>query len=51
MALDAAIKKNWIEIQKRYDYPVNAIGIKIDSKDQKTLQVWRNEGIDKFMKK
>lgn len=42
MAIDPAIKKNWIEIQKNYDLPVNAIGVKIDSKDEKTLKVWRD---------
>ncbi len=51
MALDTAIKKNWIEIQKKFDVPVNAIGVKIKSKDEKTLKVWREEGIDKFVKK
>ena len=51
MGLDNAIKKNWIEIQKRHDVPVNAIGVKIDSKDQRTLKVWKEEGIDNFIKK
>ena len=51
MAIDSAIKKNWIEIQKRHDAPVNAIGVKIDPKDEKTLKVWKEEGIDQFMKK
>jgi hypothetical protein len=51
MAIDPAIKKNWIEIQKNYDLPVNAIGVKIDPKDQKTLKVWREEGIDQFVKR
>lgn len=51
MAIDPAIKKNWIEIQKNYDLPVNAIGVKIDPKDEKTLKVWREEGIDQFVKK
>ena len=50
MAIDPAIKKNWIEIQKNYDLPVNAIGVKIDPKDEKTLKVWRDEGIDQFVK-
>jgi hypothetical protein len=50
MALDPAVKKTWIEIQKKYNFPVNAIGVKIDPKDQKTLKVWRDEGIDKFVK-
>ena len=51
MALDPAVKKNWIEIQKQHDKPVNAIGAKIDPKDEVTLKVWRKEGIDQFMKK
>lgn len=48
--IDPKIKRNWEEIQKRYGYPVNAIGMKIDSKDKETLRVWRENGIDKFMK-
>ena len=51
MGLDSAIKKNWIEIQKQHDIPINAIGVKIDAKDEKTLKVWKEEGIDKFMKR
>lgn len=51
MPVDPAVKKNWIEIQKKFDHPVNAIGIKIDPKDEATLKVWKEEGIDQFMKK
>jgi hypothetical protein len=51
MAIDPQIKKNWIEIQKKHAVPVNAIGIKIDSKDERTLSVWRSEGIDSFVKR
>lgn len=51
MSLEPTIKKNWIELQKKYDYPVNAIGVKIKDKDQKTLKVWKDEGIDHFQKK
>jgi hypothetical protein len=51
MGVKPAVKKNWIEIQKKHDQPVNAIGVKIDPKDEKTLKVWREEGIDEFMKK
>jgi hypothetical protein len=51
MALDPTIKKTWIEIQKKNDQPVNAIGMKIDAKDTNTLRVWREEGIDRFLKK
>ena len=45
------IKKNWIAIQKKYDVPVNAIGMKINPKDEKTLKIWREEGIDTYMRK
>lgn len=51
MALDPLVKKNWIEIQKKHEAPVNAIGMKIDNKDQATLKVWKDEGIDQHMKK
>lgn len=51
MPLQEAIKKSWSEIQKKYDYPVNAIGVRIDPKDQATLKVWKDEGIDRFVKK
>ena len=51
MGIDPAIKKNWEEIQKKHDVPVNAIGVKIAGKDKKTFQVWKDEGIDKFMKR
>ena len=51
MALDSIIKKNWIEIQKKSTAPVNAIGIKINPKDEKTLKVWKEEGIYQFIKK
>jgi len=51
MALNPAVKNNWIEIQKKHDVPVNAIGVKIDPKDEATLNVWKEEGIDQFVKK
>jgi len=51
MPLDATIKKNWIEVQKKNTVPVNAIGMKINPKDEKTLKVWKDEGIDAFVKK
>ncbi len=51
MAVDPRIRKNWEEIQKKNPVPVNAIGIKIDPKDQATLKVWKDEGIDKFVKR
>lgn len=51
MALNERIKKNWIAIQQKYDVPVNALGVKISPKDEKTLKVWREEGIAEHMKK
>jgi len=51
MAVSESIKKNWIEIQKNHSVPVNAIGVKIDPKDEKTMKVWKEEGIDNFVKK
>ena len=51
MPLAPSVKKNWVELQKQYDHPVNAIGVHIAPKDGATLKVWRDEGIDKFMKK
>jgi len=51
MSLDSTVRKNWEEIQKKHDIPVNAIGMKVDPKDQATLKVWRDEGIDQFMKR
>jgi hypothetical protein len=50
MAVPEQIKKHWIEIQKKYDEPVNAIGVRIDPNDSVTLKVWRDEGIDQFRK-
>lgn len=51
MGINDSVKKNWIEIQKKFDKPVNAIGVKIDPKDEKTMNVWKEEGIDQFVKK
>lgn len=51
MALNPTVKKNWSDMQKKHSKPVNAIGMKIDSKDEATLRVWRAEGIDQFVKK
>jgi hypothetical protein len=49
--LDPAVLKNWQEIQKKYQQPVNAIGVRIDPKDLATLKVWREAGLDRFLKK
>ncbi len=51
MAINKAIKNNWIEIQKKYKIPVNAIGVEIQKKDEKTLKIWKEEGIDQYLKK
>lgn len=51
MKINAAVKKNWMEIQKKFDYPINAIGVRIKETDTKTLAVWKKEGIDAFVKK
>lgn len=51
MGIDNSVKNNWIEVQKKHNVPVNAIGVKINPKDDKTLKVWKDEGIDKFQKK
>jgi len=51
MALKPEVKKTWIEFQKNNSEPVNAIGVKIASSDSNTLKVWKEEGIDQYMKK
>jgi len=51
MPLDPKIKKSWEELQKKHPHPVNALGIRIADKDQMTLKVWKEEGIDKFVQK
>ena len=51
MPVDPGIKKNWEKLQEKYNYPVDALGRPIDPKDQETLRLWREEGLDHFMKK
>ena len=51
MAIDPNVKKNWEKLQEKYNYPVDAMGRPIDPKDQQTLSVWKDEGIDRFVKK
>jgi len=50
MPIPENVRKNWIEIQKKFEFPVNAIGVKINTKDEKTLNVWKEEGIDQYQK-
>ncbi len=49
MVITPAIKKYWIELQKRSTYPVNALGIRISPDNDKLLKRWRAEGIDLYM--
>lgn len=51
MGLNPLVKNNWIEIQKKHRVPVNALGIKINPKDERTMKIWKQEEIDKFVKK
>jgi len=50
MPLDPNVRKQWEKVQSQRNYPVDATGRPIDPKDQKTLKVWRDEGIDRFVK-
>jgi hypothetical protein len=45
------MKRSWIAMQQRHDVPVNPLGLAIDQRDQMTLKLWRDEGIDRFLKK
>ena len=51
MPIPENVRKNWIEIQKKFNHPVNAIGVKIAETDAKTLSVWKEEGIDQYQQK
>ena len=51
MPLDETVKKNWEKLQEEFNYPVDALGRPIDPNDQETLNVWQEEGIDRFMQK
>lgn len=51
MPIPENVRKNWIEIQKKFNFPVNAIGVKIAEADAKTLSVWKEEGIDQYQQK
>lgn len=51
MAIPDNVKQMWVKTQEKHDFPVNAIGVKIDDKDAATLKVWREEGIDRFVKR
>ena len=51
MPLNPSVMKTWQDIQKKFQYPVNAIGVKIPGKDHATLKTWLEAGIDKSMQK
>ncbi|MEZ4273338.1 MAG: hypothetical protein R3C68_18450 [Myxococcota bacterium] len=51
MALDEKVKQTWQDIQSRHDVPVNAIGVPIRKNDANAFKVWKDEGIDAFLKK
>lgn len=51
MPIPENVRNNWIEIQKKFNFPVNAIGVKIADSDTKTLAVWKEEGIDQYQQK
>jgi hypothetical protein len=51
MALSSQIRENWEKLQEKYNYPVDALGRPIETKDEETLKVWHSEGIDRFQKK
>jgi hypothetical protein len=49
--IHSRLKQSWIDMQKRHDVPVGPLGLEIDPRDQMTLKLWRDEGIDRFLKK
>jgi hypothetical protein len=51
MPVDPKVKKNWEKLQEQANYPVDAMGRPIDPKDQEMLKAWKEEGIDRFVKK
>lgn len=47
MALNPDVKKRWMELQRKFPVPVNAIGVPIDEKkDAMMYKVWIAEGIN-----
>jgi hypothetical protein len=45
-----AIRNNWKRIQTQFEYPVNPIGVKINTRENTILREWKEEGMDRFMK-
>jgi hypothetical protein len=50
MSIDPAVRSHWESIQSQNDVPVNALGMRIDSADTMTLKVWRDLGLQRFLK-
>ncbi len=51
MQISESLKKHWKNIQQKSKVPVNAFGVKIDPKDRKLIKIWKDEGINKYLKK
>ena len=51
MAIDAIVKTTWQNIQSKNSVAVNAIGVPIKKNDKNAMQIWKDEGIDKFVVK
>jgi hypothetical protein len=45
-----AVRNNWKRIQSQFEYPVNPIGVRIDTRENTILKEWKDEGIYRFMK-
>jgi ABC-type branched-subunit amino acid transport system substrate-binding protein len=49
--LEPRLKEKWQEIQQRHAVPVSMLGKPINPSDTEALRVWREEGIDRFLRK
>ncbi len=49
MVVTPRVKKYWIRMQAKREYPVNAMGIRIPPENTDLLKQWRQEGIYRFM--
>ena len=38
--------RKWIKVQQKYDYPVTALGVRIESSDEAAMSMWLDYGID-----
>ena len=46
MAIDEAFRLKWIATQRKFDYPVNAMGAPIAEDDEVSMRIWQEQGID-----